>query len=246
MPPTPAAGYYLKDGTRVPGTTTTISRFKDSGALIRWAAKVGWEQGRAGEALDVYKKRDDAANIGTLIHAFIEAHLRGDKHIDLPPDTAPEAIERAKTGYSAFLNWEQRTRVKVLVQEIQLISEKHKFGGTPDGIAQIGDNPNVIEIIDGRPQLKAGAKPPVLSLLDWKSSNSVYSDHLIQVSAYKNLWEENFPDLLLNGGYHIIRFSKEFGDFSHHFFENLDEAWEQFLLFRRAYDIDKILARRAK
>lgn len=244
--PTPKDGYFLKDGTKVPGTTTLIGRFKDSGALIRWAGKVGYDQGYTRERFDLYKKRDDAGDIGTLVHAFVEMHLRGHDHIDLPTDTPPEHIERAKTGYAAFLQWEQQTQIKVVVQEIMLVSEKHHFGGTPDGIGQIGGDPDVIEIADGRVRLRAGAKAPVLSLIDWKSSNAVYSDHLIQVAAYKNLWEENFPDLPLNGGYHICRFSKEFGDFGHHFFQNLDEAWEQFLLFRRAYDIDKVLARRAK
>jgi hypothetical protein len=75
-----------------------------------------------------------------------------------------------------------------------------------------------------------------LVLLDYKTSNGVYSDMLIQLAAYKNLWEENRPDLPITGGCHLLRFAKERGDFAHHYFQELDDEWEQFLLFRQAYD----------
>ena len=39
----------------------------------------------------------------------------------------------------------------------------------------------------------------------------------------------------------IKRFAKEHGDFAHHYFPNLDDAWRQFVLFREAYDIDREL-----
>jgi len=61
----PASGYRLKDGTRVPGVTTIIGRFKDSGGLLYWA----FEQGQAaerGEISNLYDKRDEAADAGTL------------------------------------------------------------------------------------------------------------------------------------------------------------------------------------
>jgi len=108
--------------------------------------------------------------------------------------------------------------------EITLVSEAHRFGGTPDAIGYL----------DGK-----------LCLLDWKTSNAVYSDYLIQLAAYKVLWEENRPQYPLEGGFHLLRFAKEHGDFSHHFYPNLDEAWRQFVLLREAYDIDKQLKKRA-
>ena len=59
------------------------------------------------------------------------------------------------------------------------------------------------------------------------------------------LWEENNPGQVIKGGYHILRFAKEAGDFSHHFFPDLSEAWEMFILLRKAYDIDLKLKKRA-
>ena len=70
--PTPRKGYFLKDGTKVPGTTTIIGRFKESGALIAWAYK------RGKDGLELYDSRDKAAEIGTIIHGLVERFLKGE------------------------------------------------------------------------------------------------------------------------------------------------------------------------
>jgi hypothetical protein len=80
--------------------------------------------------------------------------------------------------------------------------------------------------------------------LDWKTSNGVYPDYLIQIAAYRQLWEENNPLKLLTGGFHLLRFSKEHADFAHHYWSELNDAWDQFVLFRRSYDLDKIIKKR--
>jgi hypothetical protein len=59
----PSGGYHNKDGQRVPGTTTIIGRFKDSGGLMYWAKDQGqaiekrslWEWGK--ELLERRKKQ---------------------------------------------------------------------------------------------------------------------------------------------------------------------------------------------
>ena len=70
--PTPRAGYRLADGTKVPGVTTILGRWKDSGGLLQWAFK----QGQSG-ARTLYEERDKAADIGTLAHAMVEHRLTG-------------------------------------------------------------------------------------------------------------------------------------------------------------------------
>lgn len=213
---TPKAGYYLKDGTRIPGTTTIIGRFKESGALIKWAHA----EGVAGRNL--YETRDAAAEAGTLAHSMVEADIKGVK-LDTPI-CAPEVLKNAIAAFGAYQSWARSSRMKVLEQEMQLVSERHRFGGTPDAIGEL----------DGQ-----------LCLVDWKTSNAVYSDYLLQLAAYKLLWEENNPDRLLTGGFHLCRFSKANGDFAHHFYPNLDDATAMFLHLRAAYEIDKDLKKRA-
>jgi hypothetical protein len=221
----PKGGYKTKDGVKCVGVTTVISRFKDSGGIIYWA----WEQGRDG--FDFRETRDDAATAGTLAHALVEYHITKKSDAELTAlieeeRVKPEILERANRAFSNYLNWERFTKLQVIQTEMALVSEKHLFGGTFDGIA-------VVEIEGKR------------ALTDWKTSSAIYRDALVQVAAYKGLWEENYPDQPIEGGFHLCRFSRDHGDFSHHYFENLDEAWEQFLLLRRAYEIDKQLKKRA-
>ena len=220
--PTPKQGYYLKDGTRVPGTTTILSRFKDSGGLMQWAFK----QGQSG-ALRLYDEAEKAAEIGTVAHAMVEAFINGKSLAEIGQVARalpPEAEPRAMSAFNAYQQWQANFKVEIVCQEIQLVSEKYRYGGTPDAVGMIGNQ---------------------LCLLDWKTSNGIYTDYLVQLAAYKNLWEENFPERPLTGGFHLLRFAKEHGDFGHHYFADLDNAWRQFLLFREAYEIDKELKKRA-
>jgi hypothetical protein len=221
--PTPKAGYKI-DGVKVPGVTTVIGRFKESGALIGWAYKQGRQHGGlAAQGLpapaSLYEVVDDAANIGTIVHA------RVDDDIHSRPYTLEGADERVHLAFGAYMKWKAETKALIVATEMPLISLKHRFGGTPDAIASV----------DGQ-----------LCLLDWKTSKYVYTDHLIQLAAYRALWNEVHHAEPLTGGSHLLRFDKETGNFDHHYYDNLDEAWEQFLLFRRAYDLDKDLVARMK
>lgn len=218
----PKGGYKNKDGKRVRGVTTIIGRFKDSGGLMYWA----FEQGKAaerGEIDKLYDKRDEAAESGTLAHSLVEMHINNEPRKilpDIPEQTQIEALE----AFNAYLNWASMTKLKIVEQEMPLVSEKYQFGGCLDAIGEINDE---------------------FCLVDWKTSNSVYPDYLIQLAAYRQLWEENNPDRLLTGGFHLCRFAKSHGDFAHHYYPDLSEAWEQFKIFLRAYEIDKGLKKRA-
>lgn len=218
--PHPKQGYKLANGERVPGVTTIIGRFKDSGGLLYWA----FEQGKAaerGEISNLYDKRDEAADAGTLAHAMVEAFINSKPLPELPETVVGN---QAKQGFENYIHWQEDNRIQILKQEMLLISETYKFGGCPDALG-----------IDSRKNLV---------ILDWKTSNGVYQDYLIQIAAYRQLWEENNPDQLITGGFHLLRFSKEHADFTHHYWSELDNAWEQFKLFRQAYKIDKYLKKR--
>ena len=123
-----------------------------------------------------------------------------------------DVLAKANGAYLAYLTWERQSKVEFLVVEPTLVSEEYRFGGTIDFIGGIDG-----EIVLG----------------DFKTSNAIYPDHLIQVAAYRHLWEEHHPDEKISGGFHILRFAKEHGDFAHHHYPNLDEAWRQFQLFSR-------------
>ena len=64
--------YKTSEGKRVPGATT-ITGLLNKPYLITWANKLGLE------GVDSTKYRDEAASVGTLAHAMIQAHLEGEK-----------------------------------------------------------------------------------------------------------------------------------------------------------------------
>jgi hypothetical protein len=227
---TPKGGYFLQNGDRVPGTTTIIGRFKESGALMYWA----WDQGRKG--LDYKETCRVAADAGTLAHSMAEVQLQGKDPnlvvVGASVYASPEVIAQAKSAFASFLSWKDHSRLEIVHQEIQMVSEEYKYGGTFDGIG----------LMDGKH-----------SLIDFKTSNSLYSDYLIQLAAYAYLVENGVAmdtreglGVKLDGGFHLLRFAKENGDFSHHYYPALPEAWEAFKHMRELYELDKVLKRRAK
>lgn len=229
--PTPRQGYRNASGDKVPSVTTILSRFKESGALMKWAYTTGREHGRL-EALgqpapdSLYDVSGKAADIGTAAHAMVEASIKGAEptaclsYIALPEEDRPKAAN----AFHTYQDWAAMSRLEIVEQEMPLVSERHKFAGTPDAIG----------LVNGE-----------LCLVDWKTSNGVYGDYLMQLAAYKELWEENHPDRLLTGGFHLCRFSKDYGDFSHHYYRELDSAWRMFRHLRAAFEFDKELRKRA-
>ena len=178
-----------------------------------------WQLGKEGK--DYREVRDDAANAGTLAHQAVEAFIRGQSFV-YPEES--EIVQKARKAFGAFIEWAEQTQLKATHTEVSMISEKHKYGGTMDAL-----------LISGK-----------RSVGDWKSSNALYPEYLVQIAAYGKLWEENHPDEPITGGYHLLRFDKTNGDYTHKWWDNLDEAWEAFLLLRRLYDIDKNLKARIK
>src|SRR5262245_19878101 len=90
-------------------------------------------------------------------------------------------------AFDAYQEWKQQTQLQVAEPEISLLSPSHRFGGTLDALFIRGS----------------------LALGDWKTSNGIYADYLIQLGAYAILWEENFPERPITGGFHLLRFSKQ-------------------------------------
>lgn len=208
--------YRTADGERVPSVTTITGRFKNAAGLIKWANN----EGLAGRKL---YEDSSATDIGSLVHRMVEAKIHGDPQ----PKIAEEYRAKAMSGFGAWERWFDANRFEVVATEVPLVSEEWKFGGTIDTVAR--DH-------TGR-----------LVMLDWKTSNAIYPEYLVQLAAYGALWNELAPDeQKLTGGFHLVRFSKEHGDMEHRHFPDLDDGWKQFRLLRQAYELDKLLAKRAK
>jgi len=220
--PTPKAGYYI-DGVRIPGTTTIISRWKDSGALIHWA----WKQGK--EGIDYRQTRDKAGDTGTAAHNLIEAFIKNTYTPDYYNEVMGVFDDAQKlevaNAFAAFRFWWDQTKIQIVDQETQMVSRKYRFGGTPDALG----------LLNGR-----------LLLGDWKTSGGIYSDYVVQVAAYRQLYHEN-TDHKIEGAF-LCRFDKENGRFEQHDFtsDQLDVGFEAFVHMREMYDLDAKLKRFVK
>lgn len=227
----PTQQYRTKDGKRVKGVTSILNVLAKP-ALLFWAYTQGLENfNRITEQISkecnlddhtdmtlrdsiieilknfeigaLYDKRDKAATAGTLGHLFVENHLKG-----LPdPSTEglPEPIvKKAEGSYLAYLEWERSHKFQMVHSELPLVSEEHKFGGTIDIGAVVGE----------------------MGIVDIKTSKGIYFTMIVQVAAYGQLYNEHHPDAPIKG-YHILRLGEE-GDFDHKYWPNLDDYWEVF------------------
>jgi hypothetical protein len=218
----PTQPYRLQDGTRVPGTTTVIGacHLGSIDGLLGWANSLG-RQGK-----DHKEERDKAADAGSACHEMVDCRA---KKIPFDPSSyQPQAIEKATGAFNAYLSWERQTNLRIVESELPLVSERYRYGGTLDAM-----------LVNG-----------LLSLGDWKTSNSLRASMLCQLAAYRNLWEENRPDQPITGGFHLLRFSRpEHPDdpvhFSHHYWSDLTLAWEAFKHMRELYDIHARLRKMA-
>ena len=149
--------YELADGTRVPGATT-ITGLLNKPHLVRWANKLGLE------GIDSSKYTDEAAAVGTLAHALVQAHLQGETL-----DTSmfsPAQVDLAENAVLSYLEWESRHKIEPIMLEKPMVSEKLRYGGTLDCYC----------MLDGIP-----------TLIDFKTGKAIYDEYFVQTAAYKEL-----------------------------------------------------------
>jgi hypothetical protein len=187
---------YKWGGQFVPGVTSILQCIAKP-ALIQWSAGMAsdhWLQclkdGRNDHAaihkeakVAHRKKAKEAADIGTNIHAYAEAHFK-----KLPP---PELMsDQAKRGAEAFHKWLDAHKVKALAAERRVFSKEYYFAGTCDFIAEV----------DG-----------IFTVGDIKTSSGIYPEMRFQTAAYQQAIQEEkgiaVPMRL------IVRFDKKTGEF---------------------------------
>ncbi|HEU4619509.1 MAG TPA: hypothetical protein VFV10_15840, partial [Gammaproteobacteria bacterium] len=174
--------YLDANGKRVPGTTTITDRFGDKSALILWAHKQGLAAGilhhvenplshvtlqnvEAGKELcatiarrTLNEARDQAADAGTIVHQWIR-DFTADREQTTFAYSPDELVAQAERSFAAFREWAERVQLEIVATEIPLVHSTLGYGGTLDAIG----------LVSGR-----------LLLLDWKSGNRTYPEHLVQ------------------------------------------------------------------
>lgn len=207
--PRPSYGYTLANERPVPGVTTIIGRFDDKQFLIEWANKMGLK------GISTKEVREQAFKDGKEIHHVFENVIKRRK-VDVRPEH-----EKFVKKFTTVL---QELEIVDVLSEIALVSEDHKFGGTPDLIVKTIKDENVI--------------------VDFKFANFVGVSLAYQMGAYKILAMENLRRNVTRAiGVHLEKKKFAKGETSIRLVEfsesALDYFAEKFLELRRMYDVVK-------
>lgn len=182
----PRNPYPLSDGSNAPGVTTIVGQLGKGEPLMNWAHRIGYESTieiikerfnephRVDELIlpdyeeiDTWQsKRDTAGARGTDVHKLITDFLGGEE-VMMPDD------EVALNCFDKFLRWwaaeTKGGNCTTIITETPYVSEKLRFGGTPDII--MVDKQKLVDI-------KTGGK--------W-----VYDEWWYQLAGYDILLREN-------------------------------------------------------
>jgi hypothetical protein len=194
----PTGEYRTKDNARVSSVTTILSKNLgwNRDVLMRWAHA----QGKKG--IDFRETTQKAADAGTIAHYLVDCHITG-KAPDAERLARPDQkiVTHARRAFDNFLKWQQAHQLTVRAAEQPYVSEKHRFGGCPDGLGKT---------IYGN------------SLLDYKTSKNNYVEYKIQVfGGYGLLVEECEPDFTIES-FDILRFDKYSAAFTHYHYDATD------------------------
>ena len=172
-----------------------------------------WSNKLGLQGINYFDELNKASETGTDLHDLAEMHIKGEQY-ELPDD------ETVIHCFNQFLEWWDNLDCKVIWTEKKMGSKELKVGGCPDLLISV-DNKN--------------------TLVDFKTSKAVYSDMIIQLSAYAYLIKETDGINIDNAI--IVRFPKEDNETEIREFskDDLDVGLKQFKLLRKAFDLDKDL-----
>ena len=153
--------YKTSSGERVPGATT-ITGLLNKPQLVSWANRLGLE------GIDSSKYTDEAAAVGTLAHALVQADLTGEP-VNLRL-YSPQQVDLAENSVLSWFEWKKQHKIEVIFVEKQMVSDTMRYGGTLDCYCKL----------DGRP-----------TLLDFKTGKAIYEEYFVQLAAYAELLREN-------------------------------------------------------
>ena len=188
---------YLVAGKKADGVTSVL-QVLNKPALIYWAVNQSIEYLEAnlkpGIALDELqikallseakmahrKKKDAAADLGTMVHDWIEKYIKGEN-----PTAFVNPI--MKNSCDKFLKWEADHKVKFISSERIIYSKKLNYAGTFDFLAEINGK---------------------LWIGDIKTSKGIWDEFWFQTAAYRQAYSEENRYIRISGEM-IVRIGKD-------------------------------------
>jgi hypothetical protein len=244
------------------GVTSVVKIIDKSEPLMRWAVRKAMEKAKRllmeqgychphsvvserGEPLPLYeeildgiiasaKKADkeeleEAGEVGHAAHEWIESYInailenRDDRRLELLAKFPLDP--RAANACVAALIWMQEHDVRWICTERKVYSLEHGFAGTLDGLAIVSSCAD--------PLCCPHEYHDKLTLVDWKTSNYLYLEYLLQApGAYRHAYMEEHGGNIEHAW--IIRLGKEDGEFDPWHVYQEDEFAEYWEGYRNA------------
>lgn len=224
--------YQIGDDEKwLPGVTTVLSAAIPKPALLPWALNCMGENIREffanhdgspidvealiKESKDIYKKKSsEAADIGSRVHAAINAIIKGEK---------TEITDDIKAGVDGFLSWKESNHLTIELGDTRLGSKLYGYGGSLDMVAFDGDE---AIIFDFKTTKKRKDR-----------NHGIYPEAALQLSSYSVAFRETYG-LNVKAVYGLW-LDKEKGGFKEVKVSNINACFEGFLAALKLYQMSK-------
>lgn len=217
-------------------SVTTILGILEKPALVQWAANCAVQHITdhivelltspketiriLQEAKTAHKAiKDDAADIGTQVHEWIEVWA-GNGPLPPVPDN-----QLVVNGISAFLEWASSVELRPVESEVRVYHPQYRYAGRFDLIATLRQGKQ---------------RKPRTYLLDIKTSSAVYDSMLYQLAGYEEAYRVCDGKHKIDGR-GIIRLDKKTGKPEWKEYTNIEEiaGWEIFKRLSEVYYLIK-------
>lgn len=145
------------------------------------------------------KKKEEAGDLGTRVHHWINAYLKAEEGEDIQFD--PD-MEKA---CSAFMEWYLTNEVHAL--DLNIDGENRKMIELTVWSKEAGGYAGTLDLVAY--VLNEEKTAHDLTLIDFKTGKAIYTDMAMQVSSYFHAFEERFKKKVRRSA--IVRLDKELG-----------------------------------
>jgi hypothetical protein len=162
--------FYLhpQTGEPYPSVTTILEAYPKSAQFYEWLKEVGKHSDEV---------RDNAGEEGGNVHRMCDEYDSGCEISILGHNGKPQFKQIEWAMFERYVEFRNRfPQIQVLQSEKHYYSQIHKVAGTLDRVFQV----NVL--INGKTEKW---------LIDLKTSNTLYNHYWLQLSCYKEMYEEN-------------------------------------------------------
>lgn len=152
--------YVTESNEFVPSVTTYLEAYPKNAQFYEWLKKVGD---------DADEIRDEAGRRGSIVHGLTERFDNGEE-VSLLDENGYIGYKLNEWAmFEKYVEFRRRFQTNVIHNELNLVSDQYKMGGTLDRVMTI----------DGK-----------MYLLDIKTSNVVHPHYWLQLAAYEKMLDE--------------------------------------------------------